>query len=58
MERSKRKLRTYKTKDSIYNKAMQVAGKRKIKLCRAIELFLVGFGKSKSDTITINLTEK
>lgn len=37
---------------------MQVAGKRKIKLCRAIELFLVGFGKSKSDTITINLTEK
>lgn len=58
MKAKKRKLRTYKTFDPIYNSAMKKAEKYDIKLCRAIELFLTSLSKSKSATITVNLTEK
>ena len=58
MENAKRKLRTYKTLDHIYDKAMIKADMNKIALSKAIEKFLVALGKAKSDTITINLKEK
>ena len=53
----KRRLRTYKATDPVYDKAMNSAKKKGIKLCPAIEKFIVELGESKSNIITVKLTD-
>ena len=52
-----RKLRTYKTFDAIYNPAKKKAKKYDTNLCRVIETLLKKMSQSKSEIITINLTD-
>lgn len=48
MQKEKRKLRTYKTKDSIYDKAQNRAKKEKFRLSKLIEGALDAYGKGRN----------